>query len=644
MVTRQDLENLDIAAVRTVADSWHDLSGTARTAGENVDGSAVRKVSGTQQGATADALTGRLTKLRDNCRYVSEESGTVHAALSSLADALESAQQQLKDAYHRLEGMPGFRLERDGSVSYPMDPPPGGWPNARGGAGGPVPPGGPEGEVRGRVSAASDDPLPAAAAHGVPAPDGQRVTTGPAPAHDVPAWLPAHHGGTADHDQDARLDSVDDEPYQDTAPGQVFQTDGPNRRAAQGVFDLIDGAVKRAGHTDEEFTSVLRKLTARHGDDVGPAVWSDVAAGERAFARAANSGRLSLDSIPAPRSDPEEVAQWWRDLPDAERDDLLAGAPDRLGRLDGLPAGVRDQANRTCLPALIAKYEGDAGGQDGADKLSGLMAIHKRLANEAGGHVPVMLMDLGDEGHGRATISFGDPGTADHVTALVPGNGTRLDSVAGDGFEQARNVWIAAGKADPTQSVASIVTLPYDAPQADPLDVARDPSVLGTAGADQGSVHYNRLLNGIHAAHSTGSPHVTAIGHDYGSAVVGRAATRSGGLRADEMVLVGSPGMAVGHACELGMGADHVYVGAADGDPVTQHTGRTADTADPEQAWFAHDPAGAGFGAQRFAVASEGPAPSDGGGYLDPMAPKSLSNIGRIVTGHGAHITRQAHR
>ncbi|MEU1074858.1 MULTISPECIES: alpha/beta hydrolase [unclassified Streptomyces] len=114
----------------------------------------------------------------------------------------------------------------------------------------------------------------------------------------------------------------------------------------------------------------------------------------------------------------------------------------------------------------------------------------------------------------------------------------------------------------PDTTTASIAWLGYDAPQLDGFtwsatDVMRDDD------AKAGAPAYNRFLSGIRVTHESGSPHVTAIGHSYGSLTLGQATQRPGGIPADHVVLVGSPGTGVDKASDLGVGADHVWRGSS---------------------------------------------------------------------------------
>jgi pimeloyl-ACP methyl ester carboxylesterase len=174
-------------------------------------------------------------------------------------------------------------------------------------------------------------------------------------------------------------------------------------------------------------------------------------------------------------------------------------------------------------------------------------------------------------------------------------------------------------------------------------------------------------MDGLEATNRNEDPHVTAIGHSYGSLTVGTAARQDGGIPAvDDIILLGSPGVGVDKAEDLGVGKENVYVGAADNDPVTQLpskqqsavgvlavgggplvsylAGDIADQGD-DDVHFGKDPASEAFGAQRFKV-DDGPHPIlDAGGfdahsqYFTPEKDKvSAENIALIVAGKSERI------
>lgn len=293
--------------------------------------------------------------------------------------------------------------------------------------------------------------------------------------------------------------------------------------------------------------------------------------------------------------------------------------PDRIGNLDGIPSLIRDTANRDNLQLLIGKLEG-RDDEVSRVRLAGLREIQRQL--DAGGQPPMYLLGIGDEGNGRAIVSYGNPDTARNVAAYVPGLNTSLDEdfARGD-LKRARDTAKSAMKYD--HSSASMVWLGYDAPQFP--DGLSSLAVGGDERAVRGGNAFSQFMGGLAATNEHEDPHVTAIGHSYGSRTVGAATQQHGGIPGvDDIVLVGSPGVGVNRAEDLGVGKDHVFVGAAENDVVTKVpsvrqvaagffglTGGAAtahlfgEVADPgdDDLWFGRDPASEAFGARRFPVA-----------------------------------------
>ncbi|WP_051969993.1 alpha/beta hydrolase [Kitasatospora azatica] len=355
---------------------------------------------------------------------------------------------------------------------------------------------------------------------------------------------------------------------------------------------------------------------------------------------------LLAAALPPANATPTAVAAWWRSLPPDEQRHLLATRPDLLGNRDGLPAEIRDQANRLNLQHYLADY-GTRTGLSPADqtKLAGFRAIQDRLDHSAD-TPPVLLYGISDEGQGHGILSFGNPDTAVNVSAYVPGLGTELRHVGGKDGERALSVWAAAHSADPNRATASMVWLGYDPPPGlDRLDL-QTLTVMDKARAEKGAKAYDQFLAGLRASHNGPPAHLTALGHSYGSLTVGLAGRRPEGTGADEMVLIGSPGTGARSASQLGVGADRVWVGAADHDPVSYAPNPLEElTGDFNQRWFGTDPAAAEFGAHRFDVA-DGPSRSfeSHSNYLDPRGGNSLFNIGQIVSGHSDKAKLQSPR
>ncbi|MEU6062367.1 alpha/beta hydrolase [Streptomyces sp. NPDC047097] len=425
----------------------------------------------------------------------------------------------------------------------------------------------------------------------------------------------------------------------------------PHADRAQALADRIARAVRAAAEIDARYTRTLNGLRAAKGLDITAATLRDVRR-DTADVRHAASAYLAAD-VPFDAT-PAERKAWWDALTDEQRQEFLRIAPDLVGNLDGIPAAARDQANRAYLPTLIEEL---AGRHDDASqtKLEALRLLQARL-NQPGG-LPMYLLGIGDEGNGRAIVAYGNPDTSRNVAAYVPGLGTALDAdFVEDTMKRAEDT--AAGARLIDRSSASIVWLGYDAPQA--------ADVMSRGDADRGAPAYNSFMAGLTATNRHSDPHLTAIGHSYGSLTVGTAARQAGGIPgADDVILLGSPGVGVERAEDLGVGKRHVFVGAAENDPVTKLPakeewllagpgalvyGEVYDRGN-DDIYFGKDPASAAFGARRFEVDPGPHAVAELGGfaahsqYFDPgVDVKSTNNIARIVGGQAHKITEEERR
>ncbi|MFD5745990.1 alpha/beta hydrolase [Streptomyces sp. NPDC127033] len=466
----------------------------------------------------------------------------------------------------------------------------------------------------------------------------------------------------------------------------------PNHAKAQDIADRILNAVNEARETDRRFSETLAKLKAAPGLTVDTKTWTDAATDAAAVRGVADD--YLRDGIPQDKS-PAERGAWWAGLTEEQRQEYLAVYPDVIGNLDGIPAETRDTANRDNLQLLIGKLEGQ-NSEKAQTQLAGLKSIDQQLrADPADGVPPMYLLGIGDQGNGRAIVSFGNPDTSRNVSAYVPGLGTALDeSFATNDVKRARDT--AVGAAEYDESSAAIVWLGYDAPQLPAEKLADNAGVMFDHDAKAGARAYNEFMAGISATNQNADPHITAIGHSYGSFTVGQAAQRNGGIPgADDIVLLGSPGTGADSAKDLGVGKGHVYVGAAENDPVTMMPTKDESSAlgagvvgggsvggslglvggpfgglagaavggvlggiagyssseEESQIWFGTDPAHADFGATRFKV-DDGPRPFVGGegptpahsNYFNPEKdPESADNIAKIVAGRD-DLTIQEHR
>jgi uncharacterized protein YukE len=332
---------------------------------------------------------------------------------------------------------------------------------------------------------------------------------------------------------------------------------------------MIDGAVQRANATDAAATAQLGGL---------------LPVTAAAAPTAPSSAAVALSRIPAHGTDPSAVDQWWDGLSDEQRTWLLENHPERIGNLDGIPAVDRDAANRSVMATeqqrledrrdeLTALGEDRSDDQDDElaaidDQLGGINAINERLADTGPGKQQAFLLGFSTEGRGQAIVAMGNPDTADNIVTYVPGTGTRLGTIGGD-LGRADIMVDSARAADPSESTSAIVWVGYDAPQ----DIIN--TDLGELGQDATNDRYaeaaradlDRFQDGLRVTHEGERSHNTVLGHSYGSTVVGYTA-RDNGLDADELVFVGSPGVGVDNASQLGVDPGHVWSSTAANDPI----------------------------------------------------------------------------
>ncbi|MFE2291319.1 alpha/beta hydrolase [Streptomyces sp. NPDC059452] len=598
-LTWQLLRDLKTSEFTEASEKWHEVSGRSASDRVRVDRAMSAKLRETQESDAAEAALGRLRRLSRNFQYVHTECGLVRTALNGLAGDLAEPQNQLKRALADAAAL-NFTVQADGSVSYPAV------------------------EVEDATGAKQEAP-------GSKTQGSSRLPLEP-PGLGPQGQLPL-------------------------APGYAgFKPLNPNAAKAQDVADRIARAVRSAQEIDARYTRTLNGLRAEKGLNVTAATLKDVAR-DTADVRSAAGMHLG-EGIPEDKS-PAERKKWWDGLTEEQRQEYLKVAPDLIGSLDGIPAAVRDEANRNYLPVLIDELE-RRGGDDAKTKLDALRMIQEKLDKSS--HPPMFLLGIGGEGNGRAIVSYGDPDTSRNVSAYVPGLGTKLDGeFVEDTMKRAQDTARGARRVDP--SSASIIWLGYDAPQ--------NVDVMSRGDAQRGAPAYNEFMAGISATNENADPHVTAIGHSYGSLTVGTAAKESDGIPGvDDVILLGSPGVDAQKATELGVGKDHVFVGAADNDPVTHlptkgevalgwitggpvglRVGRDLYDIGNDDLYFGKDPASAAFGAQRFEV-DDGPRMIRDMGlfdahsqYFTPQKDRvSADNIANIVAGRPDAIVREKHR
>ncbi|MEO6792825.1 MAG: DUF4226 domain-containing protein [Mycobacterium sp.] len=434
----------------------------------------------------------------------------------------------------------------------------------------------------------------------------------------------------------------------------------PEEHGAQAAAErarekTLTARLQAAAHADQELTAAVRDAAehARAGrcrlDAIGAEIRDAVAArqalaldtpaGTRQFqlflaAKTRGVRQVVADAVAASSAG---AAVLWSTSAGYGLGQELPGAPEP-GDLSGVPALLRDRANRQVLADDIARVEHATEAISAADMVRYDNALRVRdglEVNSGHGADPVLLLSFDPaafDGRGRAAIAIGDPDTADNTTVLVPGARTSVRAgylSSPDGG----NVYREVVRADPDRTNSVIMWMGYRSPDSlFDLQVAQPDSARAGGRLLAADIVALRLTH-------TGPSHVTVIGHSYGSTTVADAAAGFG-MRADDVVLVGSPGTDLAHsAADFHLpAAGHVYVGAASNDPITGFGGEpqlqvptTAATVG-----LGADPAADGYGSTRFKA--EVPV------LTSPMAVHSsyfrpdseaLFSIGDIASGHG---------
>lgn len=261
-----------------------DMAGRARQALERRIAAEMRE---SLEGEAATAAYNQLRNLSENFHYVEVECALVSTALNALAFDLRAAKKKLDAAVEGAEAE-NLTVNADGSVSYP--------------------PGGDK--VDGKT------------------PEGGKVT-GSARAPESGA--PIDPGKDANDIADA-LDRQAGSQHPNPYFGRAIE-----------YADRIAQAVQEATEADEQWAPKLGKLKADDDLNVSDKDWIDVD-GDTGGVRSGAKDYLEHIKHPPKDGSPKENAEWWKDLPQDERDAYIALHPKAVGGMNGLPAVVRDEA------------------------------------------------------------------------------------------------------------------------------------------------------------------------------------------------------------------------------------------------------------------------------------------------------------
>lgn len=429
---------------------------------------------------------------------------------------------------------------------------------------------------------------------------------------------------------------------------------------------------------DAHLTGQLSTLQRDYGY-VTPAALNDGAAS------ASSPAYQSLAAgMPGASVAPHQVQKWWNERTEAEKVWLIDNKGTTLSLMHGLPAVVLDLVNRrgltddtSSVDATISMLEAQknslmqtfgvsdandvfdrpeiyASDPAAAAELSGVLPVlgalrvrqlnirgvqkgAKALATDDGTAHRTYLLDyddLGSTDDGEAVVAIGDPDEATDIAVVVPGTTSSVrtlrDYVAAGG-----NLYAQMDDADPASAKSVIAYLGMDAP--DTLVAAALPTYASDAAPElaadvAGYIESNLATTGT-------DPHVTVVGHSYGSLVVGTT-LESGGLIVDDVVFVGSPGVGADTVNDLHMDDKHIFTGLLPKDKIRllndlfDVNAGSYGVGSEDGAVFGRNPAKESFGGVVFDTDDNG----GHGDYFDD-ATTQLDNLAAIATGQYGEVT-----
>ncbi len=336
---------------------------------------------------------------------------------------------------------------------------------------------------------------------------------------------------------------------------------------------------------------------------------------------AASSGEIGTDGLSEvdqavtagahfaldPDADPQEVKDWWNGLSPEQQDWTTANRPDWVRNRDGIPTVVRDGANMRWLDAERTRLQAELDRELAAHPNPNVPAygiradeLRRKISDldKIRGAVDkpnTYLIGLDTSGTStKAVVSVGNPDEADHVSVFVPGMGSQQDAggtIEGMVKEITLTQALAEGQLDALpertgETVATVAWLGYDTPPT-----------LAEAGSDTvahaAAPVLSNYLESVDVTSTTGDePHLTLVGHSYGSVVSGMALDGGASAVVDDYVAYGSPGFYAMDEADLGMQQGHVFVMQTPDDPI-QYLDKV--NAVPGLGWRGGDPADGSF-------------------------------------------------
>jgi hypothetical protein len=350
------------------------------------------------------------------------------------------------------------------------------------------------------------------------------------------------------------------------------------------LVDRVEQVLRRAQDIDDDLTTVVNRARAKQTLD----------GDQTSLASAAEAGtaRGGLSTVGPPQGSVYDNAGWWDGLSAVEQQQIIKDHPDWIGNRDGIPAVARDAANRARLvteraaiqpkvdelEAKIRAIQTDRH-RDPRAKMLDIMPLSNELARAKAKLDAIesmekilrqpdrqlLLMDLSGD-HPKAAIASGNVGTADHVAVFTPGMNSQVGGGVLAGYVNDMYLLRVQSESELRKyggggTVATVAWLGYEPPSLseNPWDAA------GEGLARDGANRLVPFLNGIDASRDN-DPHLTALGHSYGSTTTGLALQQNTGV--DDAVVFGSPGLGTNDPGRIMVQPGHMYNLEADGDLV----------------------------------------------------------------------------
>ena len=404
------------------------------------------------------------------------------------------------------------------------------------------------------------------------------VATIKANAEDAQAYASAHNCTIA---ADGAVTCT---PTDDTDPQAVFEARSAMMTLMYEVASILDDAER----VDSELSSAL----------------SAISTDPNASSAGVVSGLASVPVFPASNRTPAQNAAWWKSLPEERKRFLIEHCPDDIRHLDGLPAEVRDKANRNALYGYVdaegnerrgaladakqAFDEANTAPYVDRDKIiqtreamKDLEALDKQINNNGRKEddpARRYLLDFNYDTkhhHTTAIVASGNPDTASYVSTLVPGIGTNVRERLGYYMGINDQLQAQAGQAgvDP-HKVATISYLGYVAPK----NSVHDLGILQAADIDyanEGAPKIARFMEGLRASGNANGHSFTntLLTHSYGSTTGGKAMTQVAKGVVDNLIMCGSPGSGVQSIDQYNIPRGHVYESSTHSGDMVQDLG-----------------------------------------------------------------------